>query len=327
MGAKTRLAIECDGDAWHGPEAYEQDLARQRDLERSGWQFFRLRESTFYVDQPAALEELWETLRELEIHPSGWTSERPTDLDGDIGDVLDDEPVAISAVEAESFDRDLRENSLIADAQPSETQPKASELVAARTSARPELNTDADASSAGLEVPHGELQPYREFSGFVTPAQAATRPQLIEGLVAVVAAEGPIVGHRLHAAYVKGSGGQRVGKNIAKALNSAITSAVRQGTLVDDNPLGEPGVKPRTFRLPQQPEVIVRDLGPRALEHIPPRELAALLEWAGETCGSDNNELLFRSTLDRLGLKRLTSNVQARLEAVLHWLQEQHVAE
>ena len=57
LGAK-RLAIECDGDAWHGPDAYERDLARQRDLERCGWQFFRIRESAFYVDQPGTRQTL-----------------------------------------------------------------------------------------------------------------------------------------------------------------------------------------------------------------------------------------------------------------------------
>ncbi|NEE03787.1 hypothetical protein G1H10_26820 [Phytoactinopolyspora halotolerans] len=67
VGGSTRLAIECDGDHWHGPEAYESDLARQRDLERCGWQFFRVRESAFYVDPAAALHDLWELLRSLDI--------------------------------------------------------------------------------------------------------------------------------------------------------------------------------------------------------------------------------------------------------------------
>lgn len=73
VGNKTRLAVEGDGDAWHGPEAYERDLARQRDLERCGWRFFRIRESEFYVDRPAVLARLWDTLHGLDIHPSGWT--------------------------------------------------------------------------------------------------------------------------------------------------------------------------------------------------------------------------------------------------------------
>ena len=45
VGARVRLAVECDGDRWHGPAQYADDLARQRDLERAGWHFFRIRES------------------------------------------------------------------------------------------------------------------------------------------------------------------------------------------------------------------------------------------------------------------------------------------
>ena len=38
-----RLAIECDGDQYHGPERWADDMRRQRILERVGWtlQHFR----------------------------------------------------------------------------------------------------------------------------------------------------------------------------------------------------------------------------------------------------------------------------------------------
>ena len=36
VGGQSRLAVECDGDRWHGADRYEQDLARQRELERCG---------------------------------------------------------------------------------------------------------------------------------------------------------------------------------------------------------------------------------------------------------------------------------------------------
>lgn len=48
-----QLAIECDGEAWHGPDRYEADLARQRQLERAGWKFFRIRGADFEVDPGA----------------------------------------------------------------------------------------------------------------------------------------------------------------------------------------------------------------------------------------------------------------------------------
>ncbi len=66
VGGRYRLAVECDGDAWHGPQEYERDLARQRDLERCGWTFFRIRESEFYIDQHAVLARLWRQIDEME---------------------------------------------------------------------------------------------------------------------------------------------------------------------------------------------------------------------------------------------------------------------
>jgi REase_MTES_1575/AAA domain len=70
VGAKGRLAVECEGDTWHGPARYERDLAHQRDLERCDWPFYRIRESEFYVDPDATLAGLWQQLAELEIHPA-----------------------------------------------------------------------------------------------------------------------------------------------------------------------------------------------------------------------------------------------------------------
>lgn len=58
----TKVAIECDGDEFHGPEQLEQDLARQIILERCGWRFFRLRGSEYYSNRKKSLEPLWNLL-------------------------------------------------------------------------------------------------------------------------------------------------------------------------------------------------------------------------------------------------------------------------
>jgi very-short-patch-repair endonuclease len=68
-GTQARFAVECDGDYWHGPDQYDADMDRQRVLERCGWQFFRVRGSAFYLNPEAALEQLWERLEDLDIHP------------------------------------------------------------------------------------------------------------------------------------------------------------------------------------------------------------------------------------------------------------------
>ena len=70
QGMAGALAVECDGDRWHGADRYEADAARQRDLERAGWTFWRVRESAFRLDPDAALDDLWATLERLGILPS-----------------------------------------------------------------------------------------------------------------------------------------------------------------------------------------------------------------------------------------------------------------
>lgn len=67
---ERRLAIECDGDAWHGPDQYEADMARQRMLERCGWKFLRIRGSAFYANQNRVIDELIDAIRAhgLEVH-------------------------------------------------------------------------------------------------------------------------------------------------------------------------------------------------------------------------------------------------------------------
>jgi very-short-patch-repair endonuclease len=321
VGSKGRLAIECDGDEWHGPAAYEADLARQRDLERCGWQFFRIRESAFYVDQASTLEGLWQTLNELGIHPSDWiTEEMDDDEAADEGEDTEPEP---SVTPDHENPADLAHSPAVVTAMPEHpVAPSIARLAghdATPTAFRPaqspvELD---ERSSLDLAWGDGSLEQYAEFTGIVVPPVNASRQELLEGLVAIVAVEGPIEGHRLHTAYVKAAGGQRVGKSVAKILNSGIGAAVRQGMLLVDNPLHEAGAKPRTYRLPAQPETRMRHIGPRPLEQVPPRELAALLAEAAEKHGWDSNETLFRAVLGRLGLHRLTTNVAARLLAVL----------
>lgn len=68
-GMNGRLAVECDGDRWHGPDRYADDLARQRQLERCGWTFWRIRGSQYYSDPARSLEPLWSLLNAMGIEP------------------------------------------------------------------------------------------------------------------------------------------------------------------------------------------------------------------------------------------------------------------
>ncbi len=57
-----RLAVECDGDGFHGPERWRDDMRRQRILERVGWRFWRCFASSFYRDPDSVMADLVATL-------------------------------------------------------------------------------------------------------------------------------------------------------------------------------------------------------------------------------------------------------------------------
>ena len=66
-----RLAIELDGDQYHGPERWAEDLARQRVMERVGWRFWRCWGSSYRLDPGGCIDELVRALRSLSIEPIG----------------------------------------------------------------------------------------------------------------------------------------------------------------------------------------------------------------------------------------------------------------
>lgn len=66
-----RLAIECDGDRFHGPGQWQDDMARQRVLERAGWTFWRCFASSFVRRRDAVINDLLQTLQRLGIEPLG----------------------------------------------------------------------------------------------------------------------------------------------------------------------------------------------------------------------------------------------------------------
>ena len=68
-GQRGRLAVELDGDAYHGADRWEPDRNRQAILERLGWTFHRIRGSAYYRDPDEALTSLWERLGSLDIRP------------------------------------------------------------------------------------------------------------------------------------------------------------------------------------------------------------------------------------------------------------------
>ena len=67
----NRLAIELDGDEYHGPDRWQHDMNRQRTLERAGWIFWRCFASTWSLRKDEVLQELITYLSDLNIEPLG----------------------------------------------------------------------------------------------------------------------------------------------------------------------------------------------------------------------------------------------------------------
>jgi len=72
IGENERLAIECDGDRYHGSDKRDQDLERQAVLERLGWKFARIRGTSFFRDPKSAMGPVYEKLERLGIERLGF---------------------------------------------------------------------------------------------------------------------------------------------------------------------------------------------------------------------------------------------------------------
>ena len=102
----ARLAIELDGDSYHGPEVWLEDWMRQKTLERVGWRFWRCWYSSYVADPAACMQSLFNRLEADKIHPvkesaviHAYTEFREVSLDQDTNEVEDEEIPADEIVE------------------------------------------------------------------------------------------------------------------------------------------------------------------------------------------------------------------------------------
>lgn len=67
----AQVALECDGDRFHGVDEIPLDMARQAVLERAGWRFIRIRGTRFYRDPDRTMAWVFEELNRLGVPPGG----------------------------------------------------------------------------------------------------------------------------------------------------------------------------------------------------------------------------------------------------------------
>ena len=307
-GMQGRLAVECDGDEWHGADRYEQDMARQRDLERAGWQFVRIRGGEFYRDRDKATEPVWSELDRLGIKPGGvdkGAAEPPSPVD--IHNIERTDVGVVDLVSASPADVGANFDSTDTDSEPPIVKQEEFDGVVRRVLLGARQSTDR------------LLSDYIAYSGPNGPdPRTVSIGEVADGLCLIIEAEGPMIAKRTYDIYLRGCGIKRLGGELKSTMNKALASIIRQGRVVSENEPGNTGLIFSTVRSNGSTPVKLRSRGPRTFEEIPPGELRAvgkhLCETRNMSRGSDEH---LRAILEYFDLKRLTTQVGTTLLEIL----------
>jgi very-short-patch-repair endonuclease len=282
-GLTNRLALECDGEAWHGLERFEQDMARQRQLERAGWTFVRIRESEFYADRKGAVRRIVEACEELGIQPIGQEEQE-----------VDKEAERSIAVE-----EDLSQES-------------------EEKEGRPDLG-EAEEDTIDRATRDQGPAPVAQYSqqlNFPDPREATTA-NVQAALLRLIEEEGPLTVRLLIKLYVEGCPTlQRAGKAVRNLLNRALYGMQRAGEILIEDELGDRSPESQVVRLSGVPRVRERPAGRRDLLEIPPSELLLVIDrmQTSSTSSAGDDEELARALLAHYGFTRLT---EARKKHIL----------
>jgi hypothetical protein len=164
-------------------------------------------------------------------------------------------------------------------------------------------------------VPGVALEPCRAWEPppAVPDPRGAGRAVLMQAVLDIVAAEGPVLATRAFGLYNRAAGGKKL-TTIARApLSGAAYWLAMEGRLELVKEADAPWQRDDVLRLPGQPRVRVRELGPRTLEEVPLDEVAELLR----RLPAASDEERKRAVLSTYRLVRLTARADEYLELAL----------
>jgi hypothetical protein len=145
-----------------------------------------------------------------------------------------------------------------------------------------------------------DLEPYTAWPAHAVPdPRNAGREAIGPVLLEIVDAEGPILAERAYRLYVKASGGKAL-TSIARAPLSGATFRLKAAGAIEMEEGSE------VLRPAATAEVRVRELGPRALDEVPLREVAELMRRLRAAGATE----LPRAVLDAYGLVRMTAKAE-----------------
>lgn len=323
-GLASKLAVECDGDRWHGPERYEADMARQRDLERVGWDFVRIPGSAFYREPDAALHPLWKELERKQIFPrSGDDVAATSDESGPSGatEVVEQGDSALPRETSGATDEQEYEETGVAERLPEEVNgPVPPYFSVAQTDEtassirRTESNADVPSGNHQAEVTEPSLiDDDRKNVDFLDPRDADPG-ELRRAVVEIVRRHGPLQRSFVFARYREACGARKMGKHQRSALENALSSAERSGVVVLEKE-GRHRRDDRIVRIAGTPPVQPRPAGDREFEEIPPSEYAAAMLLTAPVLVDELRDIIYRRILAEYGFSStLTQNRRETLD-------------
>jgi very-short-patch-repair endonuclease/uncharacterized protein YukE len=282
-GLDAQLAVECDGDFWHGPERYEADRIRERVLRDAGWVFVRIRESEFYADRSGSVQQIIAACDELGIRPVDYVDQ--ADWQQPVPEASTPSATVAGRAEAAS-DSDITNNEI-------------------------SLTETADAE-------YGPFTSYSKESALPDPRDASAA-NVREALRTIIREDGPLLRASVLRLYVEGCPElRRAGKVVRQTLNRALGALLRSAEIVQEDEMGEGSVDGYIVRLAGAPRVQERLAGRRDLLEIPPSELHVVLDRLHPSSRTPGDEqVVYRALLDHYGYTRLTSLRRRYLRKVL----------
>jgi dethiobiotin synthetase len=162
------------------------------------------------------------------------------------------------------------------------------------------------------------LDPYTAWEpGPVGDPRSTPRPLIMGTLEEIVAAEGPLTATRAYALYNRASGGRKLTSAARAPLSSALYWLAREGKVALVREADVPWQGDDVVRMPDHPEVRVRELGPRELIEVPLDEIAELMRRLRAAHGVADPMDLKRAVLTAYGLVRLTARADEYLGIAL----------
>ena len=313
----ARLAVECDGDKYHGPDKWTDDMQRQRVLERAGWVFWRCFASAFIRRRDDTLLDLFKTLEAHSIVPIG--AERvPVSVHTEYRLVSSFDEPAIAHKEVMTVEQVESDQQSVSDKPLAQISSERLCLFPATTKTDDGDQYDLGCTSIPSVIVQDTnlyFEDYEEYSG---PAGNDPRHislnELSAGIDRIVAVEGPLNAKRACDIYLRGCGIKRMGPEIKNTMNNALVNSIQHQRVISENEMSEKDLLYSVVRMNGTSPIKLRTRGSRSFEEIPPSELQVVAKYLLKQHNfQSGDEEHLRAILECFGLKRLTTQVGTTL--------------